>query len=337
VTTNLIGTESTSPRLVYQHFSTHNEAPQSQLLAWRERTSHILDVPITRTQMADGFRGTIDSYRADDLMFMHCRTDPLLQMRSVARISTDNVRDFVFHVAMEGSIETVTGLYPQRKAMQSVPGILALDMNQPMRMERPGCRVAAFFLPRAMVESILPGAESIHGRVVEYTSPLARMIPAQLATLCRSLHTMSPSEGHSALRTCAYLIVAAFGKQTGLSGNVRAAARAAMFDSARRYIEANLHEPALSPQSVLNASQLPRPTLYRLFEHEGGLATYIRNRRLREAADELLRFPHRAVVEIAYGLGFKSPADFNHAFRRAYDMPPRDFRARASPQKCFKT
>jgi AraC-like DNA-binding protein len=64
-----------------------------------------------------------------------------------------------------------------------------------------------------------------------------------------------------------------------------------------------------------------------LFEHEGGLATYIRNRRLREAADELLRFPNKAVVEIAYGLGFKSQADFNHAFRRAYDMSPRDFRA----------
>jgi AraC-like DNA-binding protein len=299
------------------------------MLAWRERTSHTVDVPITRSQIANGFRGTIDSYRADDLMFVLCRTDPLLQTRSVARISTDNVRNFVFHIALEGSIETVTGLYPQNKAMQSVPGILALDMNQPMRMERPSSRVAAFFLPRAMVESILPGAESIHGRIIKYMSPLARMIPAQLATLCRSLHTMSPDEAHRALRTCAYLIVAAFGKQTGLSGNVRAAARAAMFDSVRRYIEANLHEQALSPQSVLGASQLPRPTLYRLFEHEGGLATYIRNRRLREAADELLRFPHKPVVEIAYGLGFKSPADFNHAFRRAYDMPPRDFRAQA--------
>ncbi|MDN7179008.1 helix-turn-helix domain-containing protein [Caballeronia sp. SEWSISQ10-4 2] len=329
MTTNLSGIRSPSSEIVYQHFSTHNDATKNQMLAWQERTSHILDVPVTRAQIADGFRGTIDSYRADDLVFMYCRTDPLVQMRSVARISTDNVRDFVFHVAMEGSIETVTGLYPQNKAMQSVPGILALDMNQPMRMERPSCHVAAFFLPRAMVESILPGAESIHGRVVEYTSPLARMIPAQLATLCRSLHTMSPDEAHGALRTCAHLIVAAFGKETGLAGNVRAAARAAMFDTARRYIEANLHEPALSPQSVLGVSQLPRPTLYRLFEHEGGLATYIRNRRLREAADELLRFPNKAVVEIAYGLGFKSPADFNHAFRRAYDMPPRDFRARA--------
>jgi AraC-like DNA-binding protein len=77
---------------------------------------------------------------------------------------------------------------------------------------------------------------------------------------------------------------------------------------------------------VLQMSNLSRATLYRFFENEGGLSTYIRNRRLREAADELVRFPHIAVVEIAYGLGFKSASDFNHAFRRAYDMAPRDFR-----------
>jgi hypothetical protein len=33
------------------------------------------------------------------------------------------------------------------------------------------------------------------------------------------------------------------------------------------------------------------------------------------------------VIEIAYGLGFKSASDFTRAFRRAYDMAPQDFRA----------
>jgi AraC-like DNA-binding protein len=122
------------------------------------------------------------------------------------------------------------------------------------------------------------------------------------------------------------LIAAAFGKRTGRAGGARAAARAAVFGTLRRYIEANLHEPDLSPESVLLASQLSRPTLYRLFESEGGLATYIRNRRLSQAADELRRYPNKAVIEIAYGLGFNSASDFNRAFRRAFDMSPLDFR-----------
>jgi AraC-like DNA-binding protein len=298
-------------------------------LAWRDRLDHFLDVPISRRELADGFSGTIDSYRVGDLAFMDCRTDPVSQTRSVARISTDSVRQLVFHVAVEGTIETGTGLYPKRTALQSMPGILALDMNQPMRMTRSACRVLALFLPRELVESVLPEAESIHGSVIGYQSPLARMIPAHLASLCEDLPTMSAQEAYDAMHTCAMLIAAAFGKDKGLSGNARAAARTAMFATARRYIDDNLGQTDLTLDSVLAVSQLSRPTLYRLFEPEGGLAAYIRNRRLREAADELRRYPHKAIVEVAYGLGFNSASDFNRAFRRAYDMSPSDFRALA--------
>ena len=103
-----------------------------------------------------------------------------------------------------------------------------------------------------------------------------------------------------------------------------------MFDKARRYVQANLHRASLSPESVLEALQLPRPTLYRLFEHEGGLGAYIRNRRLREAADELVKYPNLPVLDIAYGLGFKSASDFSRAFRRTYEMAPQDLRFIAS-------
>jgi len=288
--------------------------------------SHFLDVPISRQQLADGFSGTIDSYRVADLTFMDCRTDPVSQTRSVARISTDSVRQFVFHVAVEGRIETGAGPHPKRTALQSAPGILALDMNQPMHMERSACRVQALFLPRELLESVLPEAESIHGRVIEYHSPLARMIPAHLADLCRNMPTMSAQEAYDAMHTCALLIAAAFGKETRLTGNARAAVRTAMFADARRYIDANLGQMELTPESVLAASQLSRPTLYRLFEPEGGLAAYIRNRRLHEAAYELHRYPNKAIVEIAYGVGFNSASDFSRAFRRAYDMSPSDFR-----------
>ncbi|MFP3566810.1 helix-turn-helix domain-containing protein [Paraburkholderia sp. SIMBA_030] len=334
MTTDSLAKGVAPPECIRSHFSTHHEAPRSQLPAWRDRLGHFLDVPISRAQLADGFSGTIESYRSGDLTFMDCRTDPVSQARSVARISTDNVRQYVFHVAVEGTIETGTGLYPKRKALQSEPGILALDMNQPMHMERSACRLLAFFLPRALVESVLPEAESIHGSVIEYKTPLTRMIPAHLADLSQNVHKMSGPEAYEAIRTCALLIAAAFGKEARLIGNARAAARTAMFGTARRYIEANLHQMDLTPESVLRASQLPRPTLYRLFEPEGGLATYIRNRRLREAADELRRYPNLAIVEIAYGLGFNSASDFNRAFRRAYDMSPGDFRAltRSAPR-----
>jgi AraC-like DNA-binding protein len=318
---------ATTPlRCVHDSFTTGHAPLREQLPAWRERLSHFLDIPITRAQLARGFYGTIESYRSGDLTFMDCRTDAVGQTRTAARISTDAVRTQVFHVLMEGAIETTTGLYPKRVATQTQPGVLALDMSQPMQMTRTDCRVLALFAPRSLVETVLPEPEMVHGQMLEYHSPLTRMIPEHLAHLCRELPRMSAAEAHDAMRICTLLIAAAFGEQVRLNGNARAAARAAAFASVRRYIDDNLHEADLSPERVLAASPLSRPTLYRLFEYEGGLAAYIRNRRLAQAAEDLRRYPHRPVVEIAYGLGFSSASDFNRSFKRAFDMSPLEFR-----------
>lgn len=327
-----VGVEASARAPIHHHFSTRDVARTQQLLAWRDQTSSFLDIAVSHAQVADGFRATLDRYQVDGMRLLHACTDPITQTRTAPQISTDAMRDYVFHVVLVGggSVETTTGLYPRRKALQSRPGILALDMGQTMRMERE-CRsqVMALFLPRALVESLLPDAESLHGRVIDYASPHARMFLGELDALSSRIDTMSGVEAGSMMATCAHLIVGAFAKQCGLSGDARAAIRAAVFGRVRRHVEHHLHEPELSLESIVDASRLSRAALYRLFEHEGGLATYIRNRRLREAADELIRFPKAPVVEIAYGLGFRSAADFNHAFRRAYDMPPRDFRALA--------
>ena len=317
--------------IVHSHFNVQGEALQRQLLAWRDRVGHIMDVLPSLSQLENPFSASIDRYAVGELVFTDCRSDALLLERSVARISTDSIRDYVFHVFLEGGVESVAGVYPQRRSVsnsaQSEVSILALDMNQPVRMQRTACRVLTFFVPGELVEAAFPDAGAIHGRVIENTTPLTRLLIEHIASLNQNLTGMSASEADSALRASTHLLVAAFGKQARLSGDTRAAARAAMFGQVRRYIQMRLHQADLSPEGLLNALQLPRPTLYRLFEHEGGLGTYIRNRRLREAADELVQYPHLAVMDIAYGLGFKSASDFTRAFRRAYDMSPQDLRA----------
>ena len=83
---------------------------------------------------------------------------------------------------------------------------------------------------------------------------------------------------------------------------------------------------------------LSRRTVYRLFEHEGGLGTYIRHVRLCAAGDELVAWPGVPVQDIAYAHGFRSASDFTRAFRRAYGLAPQDIRQyhdglRASPKR----
>jgi AraC-like DNA-binding protein len=318
-----------SAAVAHGHFSTHDKAPGEQLLAWRDRVGHIVDVPPTNTQRVNGFLGEIDRYSVGGLIFTDARTDAMVLERSVARISVDKARDYVFHVVTEGETGNVTGMHRKRSAAGTGPGILAFDLDQPFHVERPACRVLSLFVPKAVVESEFPDAESVHGRVVGRDSPLTRAIFHQLVELNRELATMNANEADGALQACSQLLVAAFRNQGRLSDGARAAARALMLNQVRRYVEANLHQQELSPSGVVEALQLRRATLYRGFEHEGGLGAYIRNRRLREAAADLVKYPQLQVIDIAYGLGFKSASDFTRAFRRAYGMSPQDMRAQA--------
>jgi len=253
----------------------------------------------------------------------------LLLDRSIARISTDKVRDYVFQVFTQGAMESIRG-GPQEQGTSAIASIVAMDMNQPIRMSRGRCRVLTFFVSRPVVEAALPHAESIHGRVFENTTPVTQLMIDHVEAFSRKLPAMTSAEAASTFDTAVQLMLAAFSKQAKLGGHARAAARSAMFDKARRYVQNNLYQPWLTPEYVLMAMQLPRATLYRLFQHEGGLGRYILNCRLREAADELVRYPDRQVIEIAYSLGFNSASAFTRAFRRRYDLAPQDHRLMAA-------
>lgn len=323
-----IETPSMPAHFLRQQFTVLNESPHLQGRAWCDYVSRILEINIARRHLNHGFHGELDTYVMQDLIFLDSRTDPVIQTRSNARISTDNMRDYCFHVAVDGIIETVSGALTPRKSEQFVPGILALDMNQKMRMVRPThARVLAFFLPRKVVEAQIPDAESIHGTTISYTSPLTRLLQEHLKVLCNMLQSMPDQVAEQTIRDCAQLILAAFAKQQRLDGSAASAARNAIHFQVRHYVKNHLREEELTPEHILNVFQLSRTTLYRIFEAEGGLVTYIRNCRLRAAADDLLEMRRLSIKVIADDLGFGSASDFTRAFRRSYGISPQDFRA----------
>ncbi len=316
-----------SPDIAHHHFDVAAQAPGRRLLAWREQVGHVVDVVPSRDALQQPFHASIDRYRVGHLMFTDCRSDAMRLERSLVRISRDNIRDFAFHVFLEGGVDGLSVRNGPRAGDEGEAArVLAVDLGQPVRMLRHACRMLTFFVPAELVQEVFPDPQAIHGRMLRDTLPLTRLAINQAAALGQSVRSLSAQQAQADITACVRLLLAAFGKEAGLAGNARAAVRAAMFGEVRRYIQANLHQAGLTPESVVQALRLSRPTVYRLFQHEGGLGAYIRHLRLRLAAEELVRYPHLAVMEIAYGLGFGSASDFTRAFRRAYDLPPQEFR-----------
>jgi AraC-like DNA-binding protein len=324
------GTAAPASRIVHHHFDTSGEPPSRQWQAWREHVGHIIDVVPSRTQLELPFRGRMDRFDVGKVVFTDCSTDALLLDRSITRISRDNFRCFAFHVFLEGGAQPVAVHASKRRSSPCRGGILALDLDQPIRMQRHACRVLTFFVPGALLQDVLRDPAAIHGRVIGPEKPAARAIIERAAALARDIRSMCAETAQRSLLSIIRLLAEAFGQEAGLSGSTRAIARAAMFDQVRRYVRDRFQDPELSPEGVLDALGLPRPTMYRLFQHEGGLGAYIRHLRLRAAADELVRFPHIPVKDVGYSVGFKSASDFTRAFRRAYGITPREVREMGS-------
>jgi AraC-like DNA-binding protein len=95
-----------------------------------------------------------------------------------------------------------------------------------------------------------------------------------------------------------------------------------------RYVEDNLTARDLGAAKLAATFGLSRASLYRLFAPVGGVASFIRERRLARAHLELTTpgLQNRRIGPIAYQAGFHSIAAFNRAFRAAYGETPRNVR-----------
>lgn len=97
------------------------------------------------------------------------------------------------------------------------------------------------------------------------------------------------------------------------------------FAAACRFIRSHLDEEDLSPDRIAAAVGCSRATLYRLFaERELPIAGYIRELRLQGAMAALSAQPGSRVSAVAARFGFADLSTFSQAFRRRFDISPRD-------------
>lgn len=92
------------------------------------------------------------------------------------------------------------------------------------------------------------------------------------------------------------------------------------------YIEDNL-DNKIELKELADKAFLSKYHFHRVFHSVVGepVAEYIRKRRLKEAASELVTTDNK-IVDIALKYQFSSQEAFTKAFKRIYGVPPREFR-----------
>ncbi|OIU88086.1 AraC family transcriptional regulator [Microbacterium sp. AR7-10] len=109
-------------------------------------------------------------------------------------------------------------------------------------------------------------------------------------------------------------------------GDDAAAASDALAARMRRYALEHLSDADLGPSRIAGAHHVSTRHVHKQFAAAGGVSAWIRQQRLESAAEEL-RSTDRPVSEVASRWGYRDPASFARAFRRAWGQSPGQMRA----------
>lgn len=160
-------------------------------------------------------------------------------------------------------------------------------------------------------------------------SPVYPLVRAHFAELCHTT-TELPAEAAQAVGQATVQLVRALVTTARDERSGRAEMDDSLIVRVGLYIDAHLHDPALTPRRIAEAHDVSLRRLYSRWAEAGrriGVAEWIIQRRLRRAAAFLTESRVEPVVaEVARRTGFTNVSHFNRRFRAEYGMAPLQWR-----------
>ena len=289
------------------NFDTRFNKDQVDQLAWDVTTHH--------------FAGLIG-------VVMHLSPQRIL--RQAASLGQADMDYLMVDLVLAGEILSVTSL---GEVTATAGDMLLLDLMQEsvVSIERP-TSIISWILPRA---SFLEEPAALHGQVLNHRQPAARLLGAHLRELIACSAELNANDVTFYGEESTHLLVRTLSMQLGHSAQQEQAHP--LLGRLCLYIERHLQERTLSPLDLAQRFGLARASLYRLFEPMGGVACYIRKRRLIKARRYLLdpRYRHLRISQLADQCGLEA-SSFSRVFVQAFGLTPRQvrelsFSARALP------
>jgi AraC-like DNA-binding protein len=312
------------PRVPHLRFDTTRHARRRQFEAWREAVGVTHDITAPGTAEHEGLIASSDVWRMGQAVVSHRRFPMLHFARPVRRARVDGLDQYLLLLMREGMWQGAAG----EAELTLRPGEVGLfDMARPVANLVTDSSSLRVMLPRDAVDALVPGgALAAHG--ARLSGAAAAVLATFMEALLQNLPALEIGQAVAMERAMMELAAACLAPSRERREMAAGSIDASLLLRARAHIEARLADGALSPDSVALALGLSRSALYRLFGHLGGVAGYIQTRRLGRIK-ALLADPRegRRISELAYGHGFADEAHFSRAFRRAFGVSAREWRA----------
>ncbi|MGJ7506085.1 helix-turn-helix domain-containing protein [Variovorax sp. GT1P44] len=325
---SLVQTPAHAPALPHMRFDSSATSPHEALDYWRGSLSQSWEMSMADEADAADFHADVSIWRMAELLVGTASFGPSqMRMRRERNIQSDQLDHYRIILMRDGQFRYDAG---GKQAMLAPGRFVITDMAQPESSES-CCRSAVLYIPRDTLDQALPKPMRLHG--LSPDNACAQLLADHLLALLRALPDTAPAELPSLSAATVGLVAASLAPTAIDPHTTGVAIDGALLRRARRCIEEQLADSDLGAQHLCTTLRVSRSTLYRLFEPLGGVAQYIKERRLARVHQILSQASGRQpIARLAEDHGFKSPAHFSKAFRVQFGYSPSEVqRAGALP------
>jgi len=255
-------------------------------------------------------------------------SSPLVFERTPQTVAASGVDHILVQHYSEGGF---AGIAADRPITVRPGDICVFDLSQTICTQTSWSRSLTFMVPRSQFEALIDDVAILHGLVLDGTAALTAILAAHMMELAEHVGSLDARAAAAAGDGTVAMITTILANLVPRHIAPTPTAIPSMFRRVSSYIDAHLHDSALTPAMIAAQFGMSRATLYRLFESLDGVADYIRRRRLIAAALRLASPEHRAkrVAQIALACGFTNESTFSRTFARQFGISPSEARQRA--------
>lgn len=303
--------------------TTHPD-PTLRAEAWRDAMALSVEVAFTPGQQ-DEFVGSLSFHPLGSALLIEGHCTPHSMMRRKTTIDRWGSGHILIDFFSAGGFSGSANGHPLEVAAGDC---FLMDFRGTLSVEVLASRFIGFVVPRALFETHMGGARSIHGLCLSADSTESYLIGSLLESLVVQAPHLSGMQASALGLAMTGLICACLVDKGQLIGAKGMVAPKVDLVRLRRYIWNHAADPGFGPDVLAHAFGLSRTALYRLLAPNGGAAEAIRRRRA-EFAAELLQSPAHAdtsVEIVARSSGFANARSLGRALRDFYGKTPSQMR-----------
>ena len=307
-----------TPSIPVSRFATSLLARHEVSQIWHETMSSVFESALP----ADGpgeFQADLTIWHLGDLLVSRTFIGEQSFSRSLAKARRDDLDHYLVQFYCDGGYE---GQAAGNDFRVKAGDVSIIDLARATHTHALASHTTTLVVPRHLIAT---QSKDLHGLVLR--GACGKLLADHLQALTQRLPGSTLSEAPAISSGTVNMISAMLAPTVDNLEMASETVADTLRERAKNYIERQLTTPNLSPDSIGKAIGISRPTLYRIFENYGGVASFIMSRRL-EHVRRQLRDPteRRRIGELSEAVGFRDSVSFIRAFKRVYSMTPRDYR-----------